>query len=402
MRTATCAFPFLSFVVLMTAGQVYASDRYGEAMARSYELERGEDPSGAAAGLEELTVDYPQDHALFLRLGWLRFSAGEYERAELHYESALAISPEALEARLGRGWCRYYLGDKQGSRQDFERVLELDSSSDSAREGMGLTEPVSSVGAILAAAYHFFDGHPTKTDGLGFAVTMPAVLADNYLLGARYRRTAFTLAAGNGRQSYWQDSLDFVQNEGYLYGGVAYALWGATVQYGYLDNDSADDQQGHLAGGTVRFSPWGDIFCSVNGGFYDVQTVVRSAVSWRIPVASWLAIRPGGAYQRAAGEHLASGSLALEGLVSALRYSLRGRYGKEKWPAYLDELTVYNLPDDLLYGAEATLAADVGRGFSLGAAYEYRRLSLAKSESTAESDFHLWALFVHWQPAGGK
>ena len=370
-------------------------------MARSHQLEQESDPGGAAALLEGLADDYPQDYTLFLRLGWLRFSAGDYRRGKSHYERALSISPEAADARLGRGWCLYYLGRKQKAREDFARVLEQNADSDSAMEGMKLTRRVSYAGVILTGAYHYFDGHPTKIDGKAFSISAPFVVRDNYLLGGTWRRTAFSLATGNGLQSYWNDSLDFVQNEGYLYAGVSYPLWGATAQYAYLDNDSADDQQGHIAGTTLRFSPWGSILCSANGSFYDASNYYRGSLEWGLPFFAWLSVRPGMAWQYADEEHLFTGSLALEGLVSRFNYSVWGRYGTERHPAYLNDHQIYNLPDDLLYAGGASLSAMVGGGFHLGGAYEYRRLELAKDDTSAESDFHLWALFVRWTATPG-
>ncbi len=70
------------------------------AFGKSYELEREGKFREAASVLEAANVQ-ESGYEVHLRLGWLTYRAGDFNRSEQYYRKALSIRPYCIEARLG-------------------------------------------------------------------------------------------------------------------------------------------------------------------------------------------------------------------------------------------------------------------------------------------------------------
>lgn len=71
------------------------------ALYNSAQAEKRLNYSAAIATLTEQLATHADDYMLHVRLGWLKYLAGNHVEAESHYRSAIASTPTSLEARQG-------------------------------------------------------------------------------------------------------------------------------------------------------------------------------------------------------------------------------------------------------------------------------------------------------------
>lgn len=88
----------LLLVMLVFTGRAYAVD---DAWARSYNLEASGQYLVAAESLSPLLKREPKNEMVHLRSGWLYYLAGNYSTAIQHYQTALQLNHESIDARLG-------------------------------------------------------------------------------------------------------------------------------------------------------------------------------------------------------------------------------------------------------------------------------------------------------------
>lgn len=72
-----------------------------DAWMRSYSLEAGGQYVEAAKTIEKFLKQIPDNEFAELRSGWLYYLAGNYSRSIKHYQTALKLNAQSLEARLG-------------------------------------------------------------------------------------------------------------------------------------------------------------------------------------------------------------------------------------------------------------------------------------------------------------
>lgn len=72
-----------------------------EAYHASYRHERVQNYADAIRALAPVLAAYPQGYTVNLRLGWLNYLQGAHATARVHYETAIKVAPDSLEARLG-------------------------------------------------------------------------------------------------------------------------------------------------------------------------------------------------------------------------------------------------------------------------------------------------------------
>lgn len=87
----------LTSVMLLVALNVSANDLW----TQSYTLEANAKYDAAATTIESYLQDATHNEYAQMRSGWLYYLAGNYSRAIKHYENALRLNKQSIEARLG-------------------------------------------------------------------------------------------------------------------------------------------------------------------------------------------------------------------------------------------------------------------------------------------------------------
>ena len=363
------------------------SSTYEAALSRAAELERAGDPDAAAAALQPLEQRYLQDYTLQLRLAWLRFSAGDYARAEMTYRRVLVLSPDSLDAKNGLGWTLVKRGDCGAARARFQAVVVSSPHNKTASSGLASCPELSPVSGAptVSLTGHAYQDHPLKTGALGLSATLPLRLLQHGLLAATYRYTRFWTVQGEG----YDDG--FEQHEAHLAAGVSFDRWGLTGHYSFATEDTGTVGDVHVAGLTARYSPWGDITLEASASLYDDMTMGRTALAWRLPLASWVSLTPmfylqvanapdGHVLMEDDTEVWLGGALTVAFRGEGWNAWLGGKYGPELRPAYLSgPPSVYNNYDELNWGLWAGGALGLGSGWSLFAAYEFAALTTQDS-----------------------
>ncbi len=78
------------------------TDKFLTAFEESYAFEENQEYNKAANTLEKIYLNHLSNYELNLRLGWLRYSAGNYKDSENYYTKALELKPMSLEALYGQ------------------------------------------------------------------------------------------------------------------------------------------------------------------------------------------------------------------------------------------------------------------------------------------------------------
>ena len=388
------------------------SSDYSAALSRATELELAGDTVAAAAALLPLEQRFAQDYTLQIRLAWLRYSMGDYAEAETSYRRVLALSPESRDALSGLAWTLVKRGKCDAALAHFEALLLHTPDDELARAGAATCQAPSPVrGApTVALTGHIYQDNPLKSGAMGLTVAAPLRIMQHWLLGATYRYTNFWTVQGQG----YDDGIE--QHEAHLSTGVAYDSWGLTGHYSFASEDTGTVGDAHFAGLTARFSPWGDINLEGSLSLYDDLTVGRAALSWRLPLASFLSLTPGFHLQVATApdghallddttDALPGGSLTLAFHGERWLAYAGGKYGTEVRPAYLAGTpSVYNTYDQLTWGLWAGASVALPAGWSIFAAYEMNALSTMESSGAfTDNNMHLVSLGVSFSfgSAGG-
>ena len=72
-----------------------------DAYHQSYRYEKAQNYPDAIRTLAPVIDAYPKGYTVNLRLGWLHYLQGAHASARAHYEAAIKVAPDSIEARLG-------------------------------------------------------------------------------------------------------------------------------------------------------------------------------------------------------------------------------------------------------------------------------------------------------------
>jgi hypothetical protein len=359
----------------------------------------------SSSELRALVERYPQDYALVLELAWVEFQARRYAEAARHYRTAVSLSLGARDARLGLGWSLAYLGRCDEARVELHAARALDPSDARAREGLEACAPGGWLAPPPAVSWypsfsvtgHVYVGNADRDLGVGPAAGLSAVLFDHGLLGAFYRLTDLPVRVsggqgGGGRRTH------LLQHELWLGAGFTTAPVGFVARYGAVLDRTGYSGTSHALGGSLRWSFGWDAYAEGGVSLYDTSVlpeaavVGSTAVGLRIPLGSYVAVRPGlrlgfvdgntyGAFVASAG--IDTGDLELY---------LGGTLGRERLPVHWSVPVVYNLPERLAEGLMAGASLELAEGWRASADYQLRRL--IDEPDGAESGMHLFTIGI--------
>lgn len=394
------------FALLSSWPTLASADAYDDAFARAREHEARGNLVAAALELETVMGDYPQDFAIALEAGWLRYRAGDMRAAERAYRVAVERAPGAPEARLGLGLSlsRQRRCDEATPHLEVYRTARPeDATPAKALEGckapQAFEQPVAAqaqaapepkklaLSASLTGGKLWFPSHPIKAGGTSVAAGVGAVIDERFLLGGLFRYTTLSTVDGSGVDA-------FSQQEGYIEAGYATRKAGGTLQYAQVTDGSGKLGTSRHLGATARVSVAGDLLLSLSASFYDDMSVLRVEPSWQLSLTEHLSVIPGAALQVADGDLLASARLTALYRMGRGALWLGGKVGAEQRPAYLSQAVVYNITEKIDWGLWAGGRLPLGDHLGLTAAYSFDRLSRTDSLSPQQSNLHALTLGV--------
>lgn len=77
------------------------SDAISAAFSKSYQFEYAQNYNDAIKSLTAVLDSNPKEYSIHARLGWVYYLAGNYANSSKHYQTAVKLSPKAIEPKLG-------------------------------------------------------------------------------------------------------------------------------------------------------------------------------------------------------------------------------------------------------------------------------------------------------------
>jgi tetratricopeptide (TPR) repeat protein len=140
-------------VILMNVCNLFSQNTsINTSFSKSYQCENKSDYRGA---IEALNPIYSKSsYEMNLRMGWLEYRAGSYKASEDYYQIAIALKPNAIEARLGYVYPAYSLGSINELIEQYSKILSIDPQNTIANYQMGM---IAYNKKDYQVAYRYFD-----------------------------------------------------------------------------------------------------------------------------------------------------------------------------------------------------------------------------------------------------
>lgn len=373
-------------VALSVQARIAHGDAYQAAWSRALDHEAGGRLTEAAAELETLLDMYPQDYALALHLGWVRFQAEDYVGAERAYRHAAALSADAVDARVGVIWSLRYQGRHTAAQAVLDQLAAAHPDHAQVVAAQAAGEPSTADDgsdrwiAWTAVGVQDYGDHPTVSAGRGFALGLGGLVGDHLLLGATYRFANYNWDPGD---TALVDAVEWNKHEVYTSAGAVFGDSGFSAHYGYLTSDLDGAGDTHVVG----LSGWSGVLRVDSAvGFFDDDTVYLLAPSLSLPLVGPLSFEPGTTLQLVEDALLYSGELGLRLAGDAGNLGVSGWMGAQERRVDFTIPAVYDVGGRMHAGGaiDARLAWD---DFSIFAGYE---LADVDSDDSDDSDVAHW------------
>ncbi len=106
-------------IILLTSILIHAQQvKLPEAFGESYTYENNLEYGKAANSLEKIYLSHISNYEINLRLGWLKYSDGDYKSSINYYTKAIELKPLSLEAIYGKALPLL-------SQQKYKSILKL-------------------------------------------------------------------------------------------------------------------------------------------------------------------------------------------------------------------------------------------------------------------------------------
>ncbi len=366
---------------LLLTSAALAQDGYRASWEAARAMAAAGDHAGAAILLAELAASYPDEHDLALELGWQRFQAHDYEGARAAYTQAARLSHGGFDARLGLAFALLRLGRRDGAAHHFRRALGIREDA-RAREGLALATArtwhagmmIELGGAISPSLSRSLSGWAGARGWLaldgGLEIALRYLGSLSQIAGQAYDQHQLHVAAG------WR--------------GADVGVW---LHYGAVLGTGSGWNVAHTFGASMSWTGFGQLDLEASATLFGSNDVVlRGALSWLWPLGEHVAFGPllAAQWEWETDTFRGSAGGAIRFAVSPLSLLLYGYAGDERRPSSLSDAWVLTTPETIRGGVGGRLSIELGGGWRLSAAYEWRRLQL--SDGTTEADSHRFDL----------
>ncbi len=131
---------FSGILLLITNLVMSQNNELLKAFDQSYIHEKNLEYDKAANDLESIYLKYISNYEINLRLGWLRYSSGDFKQSENYYSKAIELKPLALEAIYGKILPMIAEGKYNKVSRLANKALEIAPNDSKAEYYIGLSE----------------------------------------------------------------------------------------------------------------------------------------------------------------------------------------------------------------------------------------------------------------------
>ncbi len=129
--------PVNSEISYPNANVVIEDTARSAAFEASIKLEHQKDYVKAASALRDVHSENKSEYLVNLRLGWLNYLKGDYEKSKQHYTTAVKSSKKNIEARLGLTLPLSALNEWDAVREVYKQIIVIDPNHYTANMRLG-------------------------------------------------------------------------------------------------------------------------------------------------------------------------------------------------------------------------------------------------------------------------
>lgn len=106
-----------------------SAEEVRKAYAKSFSSEKDQDYANAIKALSNVIKNYPDSYTPNVRLGWLFYLNGNYEKSDEYYQKAIDIAPSSIEALNGSMLPLMAMEDYKAVETAANQVFSIDPSN---------------------------------------------------------------------------------------------------------------------------------------------------------------------------------------------------------------------------------------------------------------------------------
>ena len=172
-------------VILFTVSSITAPQDSSKKIKSFNASIKYEEQNKLAEALNEMKSIHKEnsgDYLINLRLGWLYYLTGDFGSSKKHYQSAVNINKNSIEAKLGLTLPLSYLGEWDAIKNLYWDVIKLDANNYTANLRLGQiylnSGEYNNAKKFLEKAHNFYPGEYEANLSLGWT---------NYYLGNKQK-----------------------------------------------------------------------------------------------------------------------------------------------------------------------------------------------------------------------
>ncbi len=349
----------LILILLITSTPLFADNCDDILTATEISLVSGND-IGAVEIIEQ--SDCFQDFAFVMNAGHLFYKHELYNEAVKQYEIAVELSDGNKDALLLLGWSEFYLANYWVSLKHFKEVLEIDDENESALYGISLASAAksskNSVGNFLTKHVYISDFY--KNSAIGLTSNIYFSTCPGTVVGVTRRRTVFDVNTPAELGYADSNSPSTMSQEEYWWSVANYGRDGSLkVVGGQYENDSNWNEKGSLLGIEVSksFYKMSAVISDYDDGMYSQYNVGSSVLTGPNSSASFFL-----SCQDASRKPVWSVGASLHYGLRSWIVDFAARGGCEVRPVYIDELSVYNVKQEIRGSSSVAISRELSFG----------------------------------------
>lgn len=280
-----------------------------------------------------------KSYKAFLRLGWLYYLKGDYEKAEEFYSKALKEYP--VEAKSGLAWIYLKKGKRKEANTLFEELLIQKPLDENIQLGLQLTSYTYKTTYYAIDVFYTvlkYHNSPYRKDG--YVTTLTPKFT--------YKRITFSPGFIQTKINFKEPLQDIEQDEiniGFSYTGDKHII---TFHYDHISNNHELTDGGNIFCAQIGYGK--ELFIGIEGSYsnYNQLDVIQVAPILRCSLFEKIHSKTKGYYITTRESRTTSNTTAIEqeftfSPLKDLSFVLKGWVGEKSFPVEGAGTVIYNL-----------------------------------------------------------